>query len=170
MMFLAGGGGDAGAQAVRTLGQLCGSYLSSATAVSLHSVESNHEPPDPHDASMESFDCLLETWVSVVKGADGSTVIDHSVNDTIWSAVASCSADIYNTMVASRLRVALSVIVAQVDDDDECVVLLFFCFFFFHCLLFSHIHQVIMMLFFLFFFSSFLTRPRWRFFYLFLPP
>jgi len=113
--------------AIQTMGQLCSRYLSTAVNVAVNRVEQHHEPPDPLDASMEAFECLLEMWVAVVKAAKaehentGNNV--HGRNTAVApesvQVVAQCSSNVYNTMVQGRLHVATSVILYEINDDDE---------------------------------------------------
>jgi hypothetical protein len=109
-----GNGNSNAATSIQTLGQLCGNYLANAVHAAVNTVEQHHEPPDPLDASMEAFDCLLETWVTVVEEAS-----NNSVSQELVRLVCQSSSNIYNTMVQGRLHVATSVILHDVNDDDE---------------------------------------------------
>ena len=122
-----GGGGGGEDAAVRTLGQLCTAYLEEAICASVEDVETNGVAPDPHDASMEAFERLLETWTSCVRAASGGENNNMQFNNNrqqhvthaVAHAVATGSECIYQGMVRGRSIVSTSVILAGIDDDDE---------------------------------------------------
>ena len=130
-----------GLQLVQAIGELLNSTLKVAMTVALENVKQRCLPPDPHDASMEAFDCLLEAWVVIISEADdvtkrdSSAVVSHARGqpshreapkqynnqqvEQLQNCVKSASSSVFEALLHFRLHIASSVIVAGVDDDDE---------------------------------------------------
>ena len=134
-----------GMQLVRAIGSLVQSTLRVAMTVALEDVQQRCTPPDPHDASMEAFDCLLEAWVLILSQSGSLVQSNDNVSAGASSASASAmtsstasptpispaacqqlkqctstaSRSIFEAVLHFRLHIASAVILAGVDDDDE---------------------------------------------------
>jgi hypothetical protein len=124
-----------GLQLVHAIGTLVQSTLRTAMTVALEDVQQRCTPPDPHDASMEAFDCLLEAWVLIL--SQGGSMVSASSAASATAATAAmapisavarqqlqqcmstASRSIFEAVLQFRLHIASAVIVAGVDDDDE---------------------------------------------------